>query len=139
MCAAVGKAFREQVGFTPHVIARQSGVLRRLTDGVPLSAVENAAAEAVNPEAERLYAILPQRCHRRRPWRRQSSILRKRIGLRREALRRSVLPRQHRLRQGHAPAGWLCPEAMARNFRTLYALLAMLRKPAAAVSADRRP
>ena len=58
---AVANAFEAQFGFASGVVAIDAPALRAVVAGLPFSQAEVAAANALNPETEHLYAyLLPQ-------------------------------------------------------------------------------
>ena len=120
---AVVNAFEAQFGFASGVVAIDAPALRAVVAGLPFSQAEVAAANALNPETEHLYAyLLPQAPD---PATAAALAVLATGGDRLHLEGRTLYADSVRTSKAAARITRLLPDATARNWRTVLALLAL--------------
>lgn len=120
---AVASAFEAQFGFASGVVAIDAPALRAVVAGLPFSQAEVAAANALNPETEHLYAyLLPQAPD---PATAAALAVLATGGDRLHLEGRTLYADSVRTSKAAARITRLLPDATARNWRTVLALLAL--------------
>ena len=121
--AAVSNAFEAQFGFASGVVAISAPALRAVVAGLPFSQADIAAANALNPETEHLYAyLLPQAPD---PATAAALAVLATGGDRLHLEGRTLYADSVRTSKAAARITRLLPDATARNWRTVLALLAL--------------
>ena len=120
---AVANAFEAQFGFASGVVAIDAPALRAVVAALPFSQAEVAAANALNPETEHLYAyLLPQAPD---PATAVALAVLATGGDRLHLEGRTLYADSVRTSKAAARITRLLPDATARNWRTVLALLAL--------------
>lgn len=126
LCAAVANAFEARFGFASGVIARTAPALRDIVDGLPFAQADVDAATALNPDTDHLYVyLLPQT-----PAPEAAAAIAAiqpggdRLYLQGRTLY-ALFADSVRTSKAAARIARLLPDATARNWRTIQALLAM--------------